>query len=158
MYRDHIAEEEQFNEGACIECATFFGHTKEQALDCDEGELGCPLCPWKDYERSDNMKEHIVTVFARRWNDTHGNTYHSVKVYYDGNIVNKDLGDATEIYYGYDRQWETTALNLLYRHGIYEEKDNKPQVLRRVVEEQNNDKLVADCADVSSKKELYFYY
>lgn len=97
------------------------------------------------------MSNKIVVVFARKYKD-----YHSVKVYYDGSLVNKDIGEATEVIYGYGNQWEYSALELLYRHGIYREFKNRPQVLRRVVEEQNNDTLIKDCVEVTSKKALKF--
>ena len=97
-----------------------------------------------------------VVVSARRWFDkANGNTYHSVKVYYDGNIVNKDLGDATEIHYGYGSAWEQTVKDLLVRHGIYED---STWMLRRMIEEENNDILIWDCVDVQKKKDLKFYY
>ncbi len=96
----------------------------------------------------------VVTVLARRHRDKAGNTYHSVMVYYDGNLVNKDTGEATEIVYGYGNQWEVTAKKLLVRHGIY---NDSTLMLRRMIEEENGDKLITDVVDVSSRKALYFH-
>ncbi len=98
--------------------------------------------------------DKVVTVMARRWFEkVNGNTYHSVMVYYDGDLVNKETGELTEINYGYGSAWEQTAQELLTRHGIY--RDSK-LMLRRMVEEENGDKLVWDVIDVPKEKDLYF--
>ena len=113
--------------------------------------------------------DKVVTVLARRWFDKkNGNTYHSVKVYYDGHLVNTDIGLLTKIIYGYGSAWEQTALKVLYDQDVYKPLvvgsfqvnnttvSNYSTSLRRVVVEQNGDRLVYDVVDVNSKKQLYF--
>lgn len=39
--------EEAAAEGACARAATAHGLTAEQAEQCDDGDQGCPTCPWR---------------------------------------------------------------------------------------------------------------
>jgi len=51
----------------------------------------------------------VITVVGKRWFDRiNGNTYHSVEVYVDGDLVGY-----IPLEYGYDSAYEQTALNLL---------------------------------------------
>ena len=57
-------------------------------------------------------QNNIVHISARRWfNKTFGNTYHSVTVGLPG-----DVRLIAPYEYGYDRQYEQTALALLQQH------------------------------------------
>ncbi len=49
-YMHEITAEEQAEE-ACYECAMRNGHTVTEAEDCDDGDVGCPDCPWKISEK-----------------------------------------------------------------------------------------------------------
>ena len=44
----HIAAQEAAEMGACFEAAEKHGIDPREAEDCDEGNKGCPTCPWKD--------------------------------------------------------------------------------------------------------------
>lgn len=43
-----VAYEEEICEQACREAAAHNSLTESQADDCDEGEHGCPFCPWRN--------------------------------------------------------------------------------------------------------------
>lgn len=36
---------------ACFECAKSHGKTQEEAENCDDGDVGCPDCPFMPEER-----------------------------------------------------------------------------------------------------------
>lgn len=60
----------------------------------------------------DAVPESVV-VMGRRWQDSDGNTYHSVRVIIDTAV------ELVEPYaYGYDNQFEETALELCEAWGI----------------------------------------
>lgn len=40
--------EEKANETTCLAAASLNKLTSEQAKSCDDGEHGCPYCPWRD--------------------------------------------------------------------------------------------------------------
>jgi|GEM_PF-4113572 hypothetical protein len=42
-----INEEIEAAEHACYIAAIAHGLTQEQADECDDGDKGCPLCPWR---------------------------------------------------------------------------------------------------------------
>jgi hypothetical protein len=44
----YIADWEAAEAGKCFEAAEKHGMTPLQAEDCDDGDKGCPECPWKD--------------------------------------------------------------------------------------------------------------
>ena len=43
----YIQGEEAANEAQCFGTAIKNGHTIEEAEVCDDGDVGCPDCPWK---------------------------------------------------------------------------------------------------------------
>lgn len=45
-YEHLIAQHEAANTNACRECAVKNGHTIDEADNCDDGNVGCPDCPW----------------------------------------------------------------------------------------------------------------
>lgn len=55
------------------------------------------------------------SVSGRRWRDSHGNTYHTTKVWVSG-----CPGSVVEIpiAYGYGRHYLTTAVRWLAEHGV----------------------------------------
>lgn len=58
------------------------------------------------------MKIHVE---AKRWfQKSAGNTYHSVKVYVDDELV-----EYSPFNYGYDQQWQQTAHEILMKHGYF---------------------------------------
>lgn len=61
----------------------------------------------KKIKKNDN-----VTVIGRRWFDrVYGNTYHSVEVYVNGELVGSNPFE-----YGYDNQYEQTAGDILAKN------------------------------------------
>jgi hypothetical protein len=58
------------------------------------------------------MKIHVI---AKRWfQKSYGNTYHSVKVYVDGELI-----EYVPFEYGYGDQWQQTAHEVLMKHGYF---------------------------------------
>ena len=58
------------------------------------------------------MKIHVI---AKRWfQKSFGNTYHSVKVYVDNELL-----EYVPFAYGYDEQWQQTAHEILMKHGYF---------------------------------------
>lgn len=58
------------------------------------------------------MKIHVE---AKRWFDKiNGNTYHSVKVYVDNELIGEE-----PFRYGYDQAWQQTAHNILMEKGYF---------------------------------------
>ena len=50
-----------------------------------------------------------LVIIGRRWNDVHGNTYHTADIIADGIPV----GDSSEIHYGYGDHYLQTAAEQL---------------------------------------------
>lgn len=53
-----------------------------------------------------------VFITARRWQDSKGNTYHSVRVYFDNGDAHTRSHE-----YGYGDAWIKTAKNILITNG-----------------------------------------
>lgn len=65
-------------------------------------------------EKNKIKKLKMITVIGRKWFERiNGNTYHSVEVYVDGELLERNSYE-----YGYGRQWESTAMDILEKHGI----------------------------------------
>jgi hypothetical protein len=47
-WSSYIRAQENAHWGACFEAAAKQGMTPAQAEDCDDGDKGCPECPWKE--------------------------------------------------------------------------------------------------------------
>lgn len=88
-------------------------------------------------------KIKTLEIHGRRWfQKSYGNTYHSVKVYVNDEILYCDFA------YGYDGQYIQTALDLLKEAGYevpsWYELNRNADIIRRV-------------DDVPRKKDLKFY-
>jgi hypothetical protein len=95
------------------------------------------------------------TIISRRWFDgVNGNTYHSVEVYADG-----DLLGAVPFEYGYDYSYEQTAMKII--------KDKKPRVYLKacneaghliyrahMLERYSPHKVISSVSDVARKRDL----
>lgn len=75
-----------------------------------------------------------IVLKGKRWNDTNGNTYHTVDIY-----INGDYAQTSPITYGYDFQYEVTAKNIL--------KEQYDIIM-------DNCKVISICCDVKRKKDL----
>lgn len=96
-----------------------------------------------------NKPQNIITVIGRRWFEkTNGNTYHSVEVYVNGEFLDK-----VSFAYGYGSHYTQTALEILYKHGVYERKDDN-SMLWHIVKSDHNDLLIDSVTDVMRKKDL----
>lgn len=54
-----------------------------------------------------------ITVAARKWRDSNGNTYHKVRVYLNGVLI-----ATSGVEYGYGSQYRATAADLLREAGV----------------------------------------
>jgi hypothetical protein len=92
-------------------------------------------------------KQHIIHITARRWfQKTYGNTYHSVKVYIDGELVGH-----VPFTYGYGSQYEQTALEIIAKHlPEYGGEFRWPSITASTL----GDKYTVDLSDVSRKSDL----
>jgi len=97
--------------------------------------------------------EHMDIIGKRWFQKTYGNTYHSVVVRVDGEVL-----DSIPFTYGYDEMYKQSAFELLQKHGYY---------FGNVQGEQNNEyaKFIEDtrefrskftivCSDVNRKTDL----
>ena len=94
-----------------------------------------------------------IHISGRRWFEkTNGNTYHSVRIYVDGEHVH-----TIPFEYGYGSQWEWTARGWLenagYLPGI-EARPGSPGEALWVYCERKGIKLVREVVDVSRKRDL----
>lgn len=61
------------------------------------------------------MKIKSISILGRRWRDkVNGNTYHSARVFADGNLV-----ATVPFQYGYGNQFEWTACDQLERANVF---------------------------------------
>jgi len=96
-----------------------------------------------------------IKVIGRRWfQSTYGNTYHSVEIYINGNFVYK-----VPFNYGYDSQFQSTALNYLIKEVFSKQlntkiKSNKYACLYTVCEDIIKCKFDSIVYDVNRKKDL----
>lgn len=85
--------------------------------------------------------EHYYSIVARRWFDQKwGNTYHSVRVYRNGELVGENPYE-----YGYGDHYLQTADEIMKANGYH----NFRQDLR-----ENGKGFAVSCSDVSKKKDL----
>jgi hypothetical protein len=93
----------------------------------------------------------VVVVLARRWFEkTNGNTYHSVKV-----SVNGDIIGVNNFKYGYDDQWEVTAREIIQtKYNLPNEEAGIYYSLYRL--KTAGVKYQYDVMDVTTKKALKF--
>ena len=99
----------------------------------------------------------VFTIVARRWFDkSAGNTYHSVNVYADGELVGRN-----PYAYGYGDHYLQTAHEVLQNKGWYPKTDGR---LKSGISEDwynfrndmvdNPTRFIVECADVARKKDL----
>lgn len=87
-----------------------------------------------------------VVIIAKRWFErVNGNTYHSCKVY-----VNGDLVGHVPYTYGYGNHWDQTALDILHKAGFYASEECYATNGARVA----GDKCIVELSDVKRKKDL----
>jgi hypothetical protein len=85
-------------------------------------------------------------VRARKWfQKTYGNTYHSVRIFVNGEKIGENLFS-----YGYGEQYKDTALKILVDTGIVPE--NILKMASYEIREKYN--ISWDVMDVKTKKEL----
>jgi hypothetical protein len=90
------------------------------------------------------MKDYYV-IDAKRWFErVNGNTYHSVNVYKNGELL-----DRVPINYGYGSHYEQTALEILEKHG-----ETKQESFWKFCEEKGEKNVMIFCNDVKRKKDL----
>ena len=88
-----------------------------------------------------------ITVIGKRWLDNNGNTYHSVKVYTDNELL-----DSIDCKYGYGDHYIQSATELLVKHDIISVNKNYTPLWKFCNE--NDIKLLTDVTDVNRKKDL----
>jgi len=54
-------DQEWANEQACASTARAYGHSLESAQDCDDGDVGCETCPWREVA---NMEAIITDLLS----------------------------------------------------------------------------------------------
>lgn len=93
----------------------------------------------------------VVTAVGKRWGDVNGNTYHSAEVWVDGDHVGRE-----SFTYGYESQWEQTALELLIKSGRVPglTRDHLGYGARRVIEDILGHDYVGSSVDVNRKRDL----
>lgn len=90
------------------------------------------------------MRNYYV-IDAKRWFDrVNGNTYHSVNVYKNGELL-----DRIAFNYGYGNHYEQTALEILKKHG-----ETGQDILWKFKEEKGKKNVMVFCNDVKRKKDL----
>ena len=90
----------------------------------------------------------MFVIFGKLWTDKNGNTYHTAKVWVNGEYVGQ-----TNIAYGYGNQYLETAAELLREKGYIPEKEKMPFGFSYWCRE-NSIKLITDYAYVATKKEV----
>ena len=89
------------------------------------------------------MKPNNLHISARRWfQKTYGNTYHSVNIYIDGQMVHR-----VPFAYGYGEQWLQTAIDWLRLNG-YPDAEYGTLYLRETLGG------TYQCEDVQRKRDL----
>lgn len=93
-----------------------------------------------------DLKENVrsIVVVGKRWNDSFGNTYHTVQIIVNGKTIHNSV-----ITYGYGRHYEQTALDYLQSVGLV---DKEIMTLWKVKEQGINYTSVV--ADVARRKDL----
>lgn len=93
-------------------------------------------------------KGDTVQIIGKRWFErTNGNTYHSVDVY-----VNNEQVEYVPFKYGYERQYEQTALEILRKHYELPKEMDKYASLWHLKELGIS--VLNDVTDVPRKKDL----
>lgn len=93
-----------------------------------------------------------VVIVGLRWNDRHGNTYHSVRIFADGTEV-----AYLPFQYGYERHYEQTAEKWLidngYLPGLIKHANGSTEALWQYTE-RTGLKIEATASDVKHRKDL----
>ena len=91
-----------------------------------------------------------ITVIGKRWFDRiNGNTYHSVKVYTDNELL-----DSIDCKYGYGDHYIQSATELLVKHDIISIMESRDYIPLWKFCNENDIKLLTDVTDVKRKKDL----
>ena len=91
-------------------------------------------------------QKHFI-IIARRWfQKLYGNTYHSVEVYLNGELLERE-----PFTYGYGSHYTQTALKILQKHGHGQEENHLWQYGELV---KKSGSFLVTCNDVSRKKDL----
>jgi len=98
-----------------------------------------------------------LVILARRWNDRkYGNTYHSVKVY-----VNMNLIGIVKFRYGYEQAFMQTAFDIVQKNNYWPNTGKqlpsgfpKDEYDFEMWLRENRGKVIVDVADVCRKKDL----
>ena len=94
-----------------------------------------------------NESDYYV-IDAKRWFDrVNGNTYHSVSVFKNGELL-----DRVPFTYGYGSHYEQTALELLQKHNI--EHSKNVDMFWQWKEKTGDKRVMVFCNDVKRKKDL----
>lgn len=88
----------------------------------------------------------MFTIIGRRWFEkTNGNTYHSVEVYKDGELLGR-----VPFAYGYGDQYRQSAFDILVKLGYYKEGEYSKFFLSKTAGDGN----LFSVSDVARKKNL----
>lgn len=88
----------------------------------------------------------MFTIIGRRWFDRrYGNTYHSVVVYKDSDLVG-----SVDFAYGYGDQYKQTAFKILVDKGFYKE----DEYVKFSFSKTTGDGNLFNVSDVARKKDL----
>ena len=104
-----------------------------------------------------NVKIQSLTIVANRWFDrTYGNTYHSVRVYGDNELIGENPYS-----YGYGDQYIQTAFEILQERGYFPKTGErlKSGIGRDWYEfteyrREHREQFLIDCVYVTRKKDL----
>ena len=93
------------------------------------------------------MKKSI-TIIGRRWfQKSCGNTYHTVKVY-----VNNELLEESEKTYGYGDQYKQTGYEILLKHNVFSKFKTQWDIENYM--RDNRKSFLISHSDVSREKDL----
>lgn len=93
-----------------------------------------------------------ITVLGRRYQDRHGNTYHSVRMIVNGNEVGY-----VPHKYGYEDHYQQTATDWLYDNGFLptlKKTQGRPDEALWRYGERTGVNVTCEIVDCESKKEL----
>lgn len=105
-------------------------------------------------KRLTQCKRRVVVIFARRWNDSFGNTYHTVRVASPG----RDSLCTESMIYGYGEAYMETAADLIEAAGWLpprkEHSNGSKEPVWRWLRETHNVWFIAHHEDVGNKRDL----
>ena len=108
---------------------------------------------WKEWV-DENGEQGVLSICARRWSDSYGNTYHSRRVTLNGKAV--EVANCN-FCYGYGSQYEDETKAALLAHDVLDIPEDCPEhglPLWQICE-YNGLKLESEYADVTRRKDLH---